>query len=159
MNELELDRLDIRILNALQGDGRLSNQDLADSVGLSPPATWRRLKRLQDSGLIRQFVALVDEQRLGYQVTVFAYVTLVTHERDHVSAFTENVMQAANIQACYCMGGNTRYLLKVVAKSVSQYTHFLEDVLLAMPNVASVSSDFVLNTEKDSTKLPIDEHA
>jgi len=150
------DACDRDILDCLQRDSSLSNQALAKRVGLSASPCWRRVQRLQRSGVIDKQVALLDPPRLGLQVWAFAFVSLENHHPDSVRRFDEIVESRPEVLECFSMSGRNDYLLKVVCRSIAHYEHFLMHYLSNCPVVRSVNSSFVLRRKKYTTALPLD---
>jgi len=155
-NELMLDSTDVRILRELQKDGRLTNQELAKRVGLSSAPCWRRLKRLEESHVIDNYAALLDPEALGLTVTVYAAVSLDNHHEATVRSFDAVIRERPEVLECYSMSGQYDYLLKVVARNMSDYERFLSGHLLPCPAVRAVSTSFVLKRKKFTTALPVE---
>src|SRR5262250_3304173 len=149
------DPADLRILTALQSEGRLANVELAERVGLSPSPCLRRLKQLEASGHIRGYVALLDRKRLGFGVEAFVQVSLERHQDRFDKAFRKAVLSHPEIVGCYVMTGEMDYLLHVLARDLEAYGRFTLDVLLKMPGVKDVKSSLALEVVKDSTALPL----
>lgn len=152
---IDLDTPTRRIIDALQHDAMLSVQQLAERVGLSATPVWRRLKALQDSGVIRRRVALMDRERLGLTVCVLAHVTLVRHGEGAVEAFERMVATRPEILECHAVTGEADYLVKVVAADMKAYDRFLQDHVFRTPGVASVRSNVVMREVKYDTALPV----
>lgn len=150
-----LDATDARILHELQRDGRLSNQDLAKRVGLSPAPCWRRLKRLEETGVIEGYAALVDPQSIGLSVIVYASISLDNHHESTLRQFDELVSGRPEVLECYTMSGQFDYLLKIVARTMSDYERFLTGHLLPCAAVRAVTTSFVLKRKKFTTALPV----
>ena len=150
-----LDSIDRRILQALQQDATLSVQQVAEAVGLTPTPVWRRLKALQEAGVVRRRVTLMDREKLGLAICVLAHVTLVRHTEGAVEAFEGLVQTCPEIMECASTTGESDYLLKVVAPDMKAYDRFLQERLFRMPGVASVKSSVVLREVKDETALPV----
>ncbi len=150
-----MDRLDLKILDALQHDASISVADLADRVGLSNTPCWRRLKRLESSGAIRERAAILDPKMVGLGVAVFAEVRLRQHDEETLEAFERSVCEQAGIVECFSMSGERDFLLRIVVQDVDHYEVFLKKVLLHLPGVASVNSSFALKTVKLTTRLPL----
>lgn len=151
----DLDTPTRRIIDALQHDATLSVQQLAERVGLSATPVWRRLKALQDGGVIRRRVALMDRERLGLTVCVLAHVTLVRHGEGAVEAFERMVATRPEILECHAVTGEADYLVKVVAADMKAYDRFLQDHVFRTPGVASVRSNVVMREVKYDTALPV----
>ncbi|GGO99828.1 Lrp/AsnC family transcriptional regulator [Stakelama pacifica] len=150
-----MDRLDLKLLDALQRSPDLSTADLAEQIGLSHTPCWRRLKRLEASGAIRERAVILDPQILGFPISVFAEVRLRQHDEATLEAFEESVRCRDEIVECFSMSGERDYLLRVVVGDVASYESFLKKVLLHLPEVASINSSFALNIIKITTRLPL----
>jgi DNA-binding Lrp family transcriptional regulator len=150
-----LDRLDLRILDELQSDARLSNQELAKRVGLSPAPCWRRLRRLEEDGLISGYVTVLNASAIGLPIVAYAMVSLENHHPDSVREFDALIAQRPEVLECHSMSGSNDYLLRIVAASMEAYERFLSGHLLRQPAVRSVNSSFVLRTKKFTTRLPV----
>lgn len=153
---LDLDSKDRAILEALQTDGRLSNQDLARQVALSPSPCWRRVRRLEDTGVIRAYVALVDPAAVGLPVLAYAHVSLENHHSQTVESFDSLIRALPEVQECNAMAGEYDYLLKVRTASMEAYERFLRRGLLQHPGVRAVNTSFVLSQQKFTTAVPVD---
>ena len=151
-----LDVIDRKLLGFLQADGKLSNQDLAERTSLSAPACWRRVRRLEKAGVIRQYVALLDGSSVGFGLLVFAFVDLENHHADTVADFDRFVTERPEILECHMLSGNHDYLLRIVAADMQAYEEFLRLRLLPNRSVRSVNTSFSMNAKKMSTALPID---
>jgi DNA-binding Lrp family transcriptional regulator len=154
-----LDATDRKLLELLQADGQLSNQDLAERCALSAPACWRRVRRLQDAGVIRQYVALLDAPRIGFGLLAFAFVDLENHHADTVAEFDRFVAERPEVLECHMLSGNHDYLLRIVAADMQAYEEFLRLRLLPTRSVRSVNTSFSMNAKKTTTALPIAEIA
>jgi Lrp/AsnC family transcriptional regulator len=155
--EYQIDAIDRRILAALQEDGDLSHAVLAETVGASTASCWRRIRALQAQGILKGAVRLVDAAKVGRGVNVMCNVRMRSHAREHRKSFEAFVGSRKEIMECYSMSGDWDYLLRIVARDVSDYEHFLMRVLLSQPEVATASSHFALDQVKYTTALPIDE--
>lgn len=149
------DATDARILEELQREARLTNQELAERVGLSPAPCWRRLKRLEAAGHISQYAAILDPESAGFSITAFSHVTLEKQHPDSLGIFNELVQDQPEVLECFMMSGQYDYLLKVVARTMRDYEEFLTKHLLPNPAVRSVSTSFVLRRLKYTTALPV----
>lgn len=143
-----------QILDLLQQDCRISNQELAERVNLSPSACWRRVQALEKRGVIRGYVALVDPEPLGLLDCVFAHIRIERHAKLNIDQFVSAVMNRPEVLACYAMSGDEDYMLRVLVPDVRSYDRFLEGFLLELPMVAHVKSNFVLRQIKDETRIP-----
>jgi DNA-binding Lrp family transcriptional regulator len=151
-----LDRVDRRILDELQADARISNQDLAKRVGLSPAPCWRRLRRLEVDGFIASYATLLDPKAIGLPILAYAQVTLENHHPESVRQFDELIARRPEVLECHSMSGTNDYLLRIVAGSIEAYEHFLSTHVLQTKAVRSVNTSFVLRTKKLTTRLPLD---
>ena len=150
-----LDRLDRRILATLQLEARITNQELANRVGLSPAPCWRRLKRMESEGIIAGYATLLSAPAIGLTIQAYAMVSLENHHADTVAAFDRLVRDRAEVLECHSMSGTNDYLLRIVAASMEAYEHFLSTHLLQLAAVRSVNTSFVLRTKKFTTQLPL----
>ncbi len=151
----KMDETDQKILALLQRDARLSNADIALRVAASQTSCWRRIRQLQDTGVIRGQVVLVDPAAVDLGVNVIASVGLVEHHDESRSAFEEFVDSRPEIVECYSMTGDWDYMLRVVVRDVAAYDEFLSRRLLHHPAVGSASSSFALRQIKYTTALPL----
>jgi Lrp/AsnC family leucine-responsive transcriptional regulator len=151
---VELDQTERRILRELQSDGRMSNVELAEHVGLSESPCFRRVKRLEQSGLIRGYAAIVDQRLLGLTVTAFVLVTMEKQPDAATEAFIREVQTEEHIVECYATSGSHDYLMKVVARSIDHFSELCMQRILKFPGVMHVESSFSLNEIKHSRVLP-----
>jgi len=149
------DKLDLKILGELQRDARISNHKLAQRVGLSPSPCWRRVKRLEEQGVIQRYVTLLNPGDLNLAVIAYAHVLLENHHPDTVQEFDEVVQRRPEVLECYSMSGQHDYLLKVVSSSMEAYEEFLSAHLLQIPAVRTANTSFVLKQKKFTTALPL----
>lgn len=154
-SEVELDRTDRRILDALQRDGALSAAQLAEKVGVAVTTCWRRVRRLEEAGVIRGRVALLDRERVGLGVTVFAHVKLAAHGRDNLARFAEAVRGHPEVLECCTVTGDWDFLLRIVARDIKAYEAFFLDHLSRISGVQSVSSAIAMTVYKETTLLPL----
>lgn len=154
---MKLDKLDISILEAVQNDGRLSNRELAKEVSLSPSPSWRRLKALEEAGVISHYAAVVDRHKVGLSIMGFAHVTLHDHSADKVKKFDQAIMSAPQVLECHATSGGHDYMLKVVAPDMASYQDFLSEYLLKIGVVRTVNTSFALKQQKNTTVLPLDQ--
>jgi DNA-binding Lrp family transcriptional regulator len=150
-----LDRVDRRILDALQADARISNQELAKRIGLSPAPCWRRLRRLEEEGYIAGYATLLNGSAIGLPILAYALVTLENHHPETVRQFDRLVQERPEVLECHSMSGTHDYLLRIVAASMEAYEHFLSTQVLQLAAVRSVNTSFVLRTKKSTTRLPV----
>jgi len=154
MKPIKLDRTDREIVRELQRDGRQTNQQLAQAVNLSPSPCLRRLRRLEESGLIAGYTAIVDQQAYGLPLTVFIHITLARHDTATVHAFEQRVREIDEIMDCYLMTGQRDYLLRVVASSLEGYEQFVRQVIHNIPGIASIDTSFAYGVVKHARSLP-----
>jgi len=151
----KLDEIDCKILVALQRDGRLTNQDLADRVGLSPSPCLRRVKQLEAAGILKQYVALVDPNAIGLDITAFIRVALERQDAAQLDQFERMIARWPEVLECYLMTGDTDYQLRVVARSLADYEAFLRDKLTKLPGIAKIQSSFAFRPVVSRTELPV----
>ena len=145
----QLDSFDIQILRALRSDGRLSVQNLSELIGLSPTPTARRLKRLEETGIIKGYSALIDEMALGYTVTVFVSVQLDRQVDDALASFEAAIDAFPEVVDCWLMTGNRDYMMRVVTADLREFEHFLVQQLTKVPGVSTIESSIPLRRVKD----------
>ena len=152
-----MDRIDKKILDILQTQGRISNQELAEQVALSPSPCLRRVKQLEEDGYIRQYVALLDQNKLGLQLTIMVSVGLNSHDAKKMQDFEKAVTAIPEVIQCYLIAGQSAdYLLKVIVANLDEYQSFLLKKLTIIDGVNQVQSSFVLQHVIDRTSLPLD---
>jgi len=150
-----MNRVDLRILDALQHDGRISNQSLAGKVGISTAACWRRVKALEESGVIEGYAALLSRPKLGLDLCAFVHVTLARHERESTTPFEEAIMARPEVMECFATTGDADFILRVVTASIDSLDKFLADFLFALPHISLVRSNIALRELKLETALPL----
>lgn len=155
MNEQALDRIDRRIVDALQRDGRLANNELAAQVNLSPSPCLRRVRSLEEAGVIKGYVALVDPAKVG--LNMLAYVSVKLEKKGQMPAedFASAVETWSEVTECYSMTGDMDYLLRVQVEDLDHFSRFLMGKLLKQSGVADVKSSFALQRVKETTVLPV----
>lgn len=151
-----LDRVDKSLLRALQLDGRLSNVQLARKISLSPPATHSRLKRLEKDGYIRQYTAVVDRDKAGYDLLCFIHISLQMHQVAQVEKFREATRRMPEVLECHHITGEHDYLLKVVLKNRKDLERFVVDKITPIPGVARIHTSLVLTEVKATMALPLE---
>jgi DNA-binding Lrp family transcriptional regulator len=154
-----LDAIDRRILARLQENARLPNVELAEAVGLSPSPCLRRVRDLEEAGVIRRHVTLVDPAAVGLPVSVFVSVTLERQVERALEVFEAAILERPEVMECYLMTGDFDYLLRIVVADLTAYERFLMDHLTRVPGVASIKSSFALKQVKYRTALPLPEPA
>jgi len=155
MADPKLDATDRRILQALQADGRLSNVDLADRAGLSPSPCLRRVKRLEDDGVIAGYRAVLDRKRLGLDLTVFIEIKVGKHSRDNAATLHKALMEIPEVVACHMVSGVSDFLAEVVVENLEAYERFMTDRILTLPTIEDVRSNFAIRTIKAEGPLPL----
>ncbi|MEO5695688.1 MAG: Lrp/AsnC family transcriptional regulator [Burkholderiaceae bacterium] len=153
--EVKLDPIDRAILAVLQREGRLSNLDLAQRVQLSPSACLRRVKALEDSGVIGQYVALVNPRAVGRHGVSFTIVTLESTSPSQIAAFEQAVCDQPEVLDCFYVAGSNDYLIRFTYRDAEALEHFHGEVLMRLPGVARLNSLLVLRTVKKTTALPV----
>ncbi|HEY9021729.1 MAG: Lrp/AsnC family transcriptional regulator [Paracoccaceae bacterium] len=143
-----LDAIDQRILQTLQEDSRISNADLAEKAGLSASSCWRRVKALEESGVIRHYTVALDDEKQGLGFGAIVHVHLTRHDPEQLDAFIRAVQNRPEIRACYATTGQADYHLHVVCADIEAYNQFLERVLFRIPAVASAQTNVILRTIK-----------
>lgn len=151
----EIDRTDRRILDLLQREGALSVAEVASRTGLSTTTCWRRIQQLEQNGIIKGRVALLDRTALGLDVTIFAHVKLTSQTRDAIAAFAEAIRSRPEVLDCYTTMGEWDFMLKVVMKDIKAFEAFFLDHLSKLPYVQSINSSVTVTAIKESTVLPI----
>lgn len=152
---IELDRTTRRLIDTLQRTGRQSAQALAEAVGMSATPVWRRLKELEQSGVIRREVVLMDREKLGLAICAWAYVSLVRHTDGAVEDFERLVAASPEIMECASITGEADYVVKVVVPDMKAYDRFLQERLFKLKGVASIRTNVVLREVKYETALPL----
>jgi len=151
-----IDRLDRRILDLLQREGALPVAEVAARTGLSTTTCWRRIQQLEQSGVIRGRVAVLDRAALGLDVTIFAHVKLSSQGRDAIAAFSEAIRDRPEVLDCYTTMGEWDFMLRVVTRDIKAYEAFYLDHLSKLPNVQSINSSVTVTVIKETTALPLD---
>ncbi|MGY4304560.1 DNA-binding Lrp family transcriptional regulator [Bradyrhizobium sp. USDA 4369] len=152
---ISVDSFDLRLLAALQDDGRLTNQELAEIAGLSASQCSRRRMRLEEDGVIAGYRAQLASQALGFELIAFIQITLATHSPDNAQKFRALVNRVDEIQEAYALTGDSDYLLKVVLRDLKGLSDIVNNVLMPHQSVAHVRSSIVLDRLKESAKLPL----
>jgi DNA-binding Lrp family transcriptional regulator len=150
-----LDEIDRRILSELQRDGRLSNQDLADRVGLSPSPCLRRVRQLEQAGIIEGYRAVVSPKAVDLTITAFVRLRLASHEGATVDAVEERLRALPNIVEAHLLAGDWDYLVRIVTPSFEEYERLLREHLRAIPSLASIDTTFAFGVTKPLSPLPL----
>jgi len=152
---MQLDPTDRRILTVLQKQGRMSNADLAERINLSPSACHRRVQRLEDEGIIRNYVAMLDPRKLGLPSTVFVEITLAGQSDEVLEPFETAVARIPNVLECHLMAGTADYILKLVVEDTDDFARIHRQYLTRLPGVTRMQSSFALRTVFKTTALPV----
>ncbi|MAQ51087.1 MAG: AsnC family transcriptional regulator [Pseudomonas sp.] len=153
---MQLDNLDRRILVALQRNAKLSNVQLAEEVGLSPSPCLRRVRLLEEAGVIRGYHAQLDRSKAGLGLTVFVGVKVERHHDESANAFRAAVIDLPEVISCHVVSGESDFLLQVVLPDLASYEDFLFSTLLKLPAVSDIRSNFAISTVKSQTAVPLD---
>ncbi len=145
---------DRRILAELQRDSRLTTQELADRVGMSSSATWRRVKSLEAAGIIDRYAVIVDPKKAGFGLATIVQISLARHEQANVDHFVREVLQHPEVLECFATSGEADFHLRVVVEDIDAYNRFLDDFIFKLPGVSQVRSNIVLKEIKTDTALP-----
>ena len=151
----ELDDIDRKIIAAIQGDGKITTQELADRVGLSASPCARRVRLLEQSGIIKGYTAVIDQKKAGLPISAFASIKLERQREEDLDRFSQAVTRWPEVLDCYLMTGQRDYLLRIVVRDLDAYEQFLKDKLTRLDNVASIESSFALKQVKRSEILPL----
>jgi len=145
---LNADEIDQKILSLLSDNCKLSSQQVAEQVGASPASVWRRIKNLEESGIISGYEAQINYESLGYELTAFAQVTLNRHSKNNVGLFEDAVHKMPEILGCFAVTGQSDYILQILVKNIRDYELFLNDRIFQLPGVEHVHSSISLKTIK-----------
>jgi len=156
MPKTEIDDVDRKILTVLQTDAHTTSEQLSTLVGLSPSPCARRIRNLEAAGVIKGYVAVVDQVKVGLPVSVFASIKLERQKEEHLDRFAKAVQRWPEIVECYLMTGQQDYLLRIVVKDLAAYEAFLKRTLTRLEGVASIESSFALGQVKHAQALPIE---
>ena len=151
-----LDDIDKDLLASLQEDGRMTNVDLAARVGLTPPPCLRRVRALEESGVIRGYHADLDAAKLGYAITVFAMVSLKSQAEDALRQFEDHVRGLPEVRECHMLNGEIDFILKIVSRDLQSFQEFLTSKLTPAPNVDSVKTSLTIRTAKQQPGVPLE---
>jgi Lrp/AsnC family leucine-responsive transcriptional regulator len=155
MPKPELDEIDRKIIAALQTDGRMTAQELANRVGLSPSPCARRVRLMEDRGVITGYTAVIDQDLVDLPISVFASIKLERQREDELERFNAAISRWPEVVDCYLMTGQRDYLLRIVVRDLHAYERFLKEKLTRLDGVASIESSFALSQIKRSNTLPI----
>jgi DNA-binding Lrp family transcriptional regulator len=151
-----LDTIDRKLLSELQAEGRVTNVDLARRVGLTAPPCLRRVRSLEEAGVIKGYHADLDASKLGFAITVFAMVSLRSQAEEDLRAFEEHVKTLPEVRECHMLNGEIDFILKIVSRDLQSFQEFLTSRLTPAPNVASVKTSLTIRTAKHQPGVPLD---
>lgn len=149
-----LEAQDERILHHLQADARATNQQLADAVGMSASACWRRVRSLEETGVVQRYTALVDRERAGFAMSAILHVSLERHDVTFVEQFVSRVKARPDVLECFATTGDADYHLRVVARDMNAYNRFLDEFMFRLPGIRHVRSNVILKEIKTEVALP-----
>ncbi|KAJ9430148.1 DNA-binding transcriptional regulator, Lrp family [Candidatus Pantoea symbiotica] len=153
---MSLSKTDIKILQQLQQDARITNQHLADEIGLSASPTWRKVRKLKEDEVIQGYRAVLNRKKIGLNVMVFVRVTIDSHSEAEARKFEQKVMALDNVVSCYSIGGDADFLLQVVAADMDAYAEFAMSVIRRLPGIKEMQSMFVLKEIKGLAAWPLE---
>lgn len=156
MAQISFDAIDRKILAELQSDGRMTNVELAAKVGLTAPPCLRRVRSLEEDGIIEGYHATLNSARIGYTITVFAMVSLKSQAEADLQAFEAHVAALGPVRECHMLNGEIDFILKVVARDLQEFQSFLTTSLTTAPNVAHVKTSLTIRTSKNMPGVPIE---
>lgn len=156
MTANKFDPIDIQILRELQADGRMTNVELAQRVGLTAPPCLRRVRALEETGVITSYHAELDAVSLGFGITVFAMVSLRSQAESDLEAFESHVSALPEVRECYMLNGEIDFILKIVARDLQSFQRFLTSRLTSAPNVSSVKTSLTIRRSKNAVGVPIE---
>lgn len=152
-----LDNIDRRLLSELQAEGRITNVELAQRVGLTAPPCLRRVRSLEEEGVIRGYHADLDASKLGFAITVFALVSLKSQAEESLRQFEDHMRMLPEVRECHMLNGEIDFILKIVSRDLQSFQEFLTSKLTPAPNVASVKTSLTIRTAKQVPGVPLDE--
>ena len=155
MPYIQLDAIDLRILKVLQDDARLTNNDLADRVGLSASPCLRRVRRLEKEGFIRTYRAVLDREAIGLGLTVFVDIKVEKHNRETAQALQEALRALPEVVSCHMVSGAADFVAEIVVANLKAYERLLTEKLLTLPMIADIRSNFALSRVKSDAALPL----
>lgn len=154
---MALSKTDVKILASLQKDARITNQTLANQIGLSSSPCWRKVRTLEEDGIIQSYRAVLDRRKVGLGVMVFVKVSIDRHSEDEAKEFEAEVDQLDEVVACYSIGGDADFLLQVVSQDLDSYAEFAMSVVRRLPRIKEMQSMFVLKEIKPFTSFPLEQ--
>ena len=155
MTPADLDPADLRILGQLQLNGRITNAELAERIGLSPAATHKRVRRLEEDGVIHHYAAVLDQKKCGRAQSVFVQVSLSSQKREDCDQFEARIARSPLVIQCHLVSGDFDYLVHVLVRDTEEYESFHHGFLSTLPHVSRITSSFVLRTVRHATSIPL----
>lgn len=152
---VNLDLTDKKILNLLQQNSKANIKEIALKIGLTQTPTYERIKRLEKTGVIKNYIAVLDKEKVGFTIEVFCQVTLMVHSKEMITRFENAINKIDEVMECFHVAGNYDYLLKIIVKDMNSYQAFLKNKLSVLDSVANVQSTFVMSSTKDSSGLSL----
>ncbi|BBO84215.1 AsnC family transcriptional regulator [Desulfosarcina ovata subsp. sediminis] len=152
---MKIDEIDKKILEILQTNGRITNAKLAATIGISPPAMLERVRRLESAGVISQYAAVLDREKVGLEVMAIVSISLAAHELESIDRFRERLLALDEVLECHQVSGEDDFILKVVLGDIKSYSEFAMKKLAAIPGIQNFKSSIVLSTIKNSYSLPV----
>ena len=152
---IKLDEINRKILSILQENSSITNSDLSKSIGLAPATTLERVKKLELSGVIKGYVALIDQKQIGKDITAFVEISMNNHSADSIKTFSREISAFPEVLECHHLAGDKDFLLKVVTENIESYRIFALDKLASIPGIGNVCTLFTLDTIKYSTGIPV----
>ena len=150
---MTLDKTDVKILNIIQQDGRITNAKLAKEIGISPPAMLERVRRLEAAGVIENYVTILNREKTGFGLMAIVIVTLSLHQISSLQTVKERLIELDEVLECFQLTGDIDFLLKVAVRDMNTYTAFVNDKLSGIPGIQNIKTSFVLDTLKAGTSL------
>ena len=152
----KLDEIDIKILNILQKNGRITTKNLASELNLSATPTFERVKKLERAGIIDHYAAVINAEKMGKKLYAFAHVSLKDHSKELVDVFTEQIMNTPQVQECHYVTGNSDFILKILLNDMDKYREFMMNQLFDMSNIAKIESFLSLSVLKKNNFIAIE---
>ena len=153
---IKLDKINRRILSILQKNSSITNSDLAKTIGLAPATTLERVKKLEVAGVIKGYVALVDQKKIGKPITAFVEISMTNHSATAIKEFSKEITAIPEVLECHHLAGDKDFLLKVITEDIETYRKFALNKLASIPEIGNVCTLFTLDTIKDSTGIPVE---
>lgn len=150
-----IDFIDKQIINLLQQNSKANIKEIALKIGLTQTPTYERIKRLEKSGIIQKYIAVLNKEKIGFKVEVFCQVTLLVHSKELITKFENAINKIDEVIECFHVAGNYDYLLKVIVKDMKSYQLFLKNKLSVLDSVGNVQSTFVMSSTKDTSILKL----